>query len=194
MVESTSAAALDILNGDPNELILGMPRKRYFSYTKKKAIIVVVSDYSALREIEGKEKYNDLPETLNDLNEIVKGIKHLGFTSDDIMILQEPSWNELHLKVIELAGNLHKSGMEGEKTLVFSYYAGHGKADNNLQVQLNELKLYPMEKMLRSLAKCDGSYVLSLFDCCRERITASGTRGTGEDDDNGIAEAQLNDP
>ena len=76
------------------------------------------------------------------------------------------------MEVITLAGDLHKSSMQGEKTLVFSYYAGHGMSDNNLQLQLNEPRLYPMEKMLRSLAKADNSYVMALFDCCRERIVA----------------------
>ena len=76
----------------------------------------------------------------------------------------------MHLKVIELASDLHKTSMEGEQTLVFTYYAGHGMSDNNLQLQLNEMRLYPIEKMLRSLAKGDGSYVVALFDCCRERI------------------------
>ena len=33
--------------------------------------------------------------------------------------------------------------------------------------------------MLRSLAKADGSYVVALFDCCRERIVAGATRGAG---------------
>ena len=58
----------------------------------------------------------------------------MGFNDEDIVVLQEPSWNELHLKVIEIAGELHKSHMEGEHTLLFTYYAGHGMADSNLQL------------------------------------------------------------
>ena len=44
-----------------------------------------------------------------------------------------------------------------------------------------------MEKMLRSIAKMDGSYVMGLFDCCRERIPAEPSRGGGEVDDDGMA-------
>ena len=40
-----------------------------------------------------------------------------------------------------------------------------------------------MEKMLRSLAKADDSYVIALFDCCRERITSQAQRGLVSDDD-----------
>ena len=44
--------------------------------------------------------------------------------------------------------------------------------------------------MLRSLAKADGSYVIALMDCCRERITAQASRGSGAvDDDDGLAAA-----
>ena len=42
---------------------------------------------------------------------------------------------------------------DGERTLLFTYYAGHGMSDQNLQLQLNEKKLYPLEKQLRSMAK-----------------------------------------
>ena len=52
-----------------------------------------------------------------------------------------------------------------------------------------------MEKMLRSIAKMDGSYVLGLFDCCRERIPATETRGGGgEDEDDGMAAGGLAQP
>ena len=62
-------------------------------------------------------------------------------------------------------------------------------SDTNLFLQLNEGKLYPIEKMLRSLAKADGSYVIALFDCCRERIIAGATRGVNVEEDDGMAAA-----
>ena len=65
--------------------------------------------------------------------------------------------------------------------MVFAYYAGHGLSDNNLYAQLNEARIYPLEKMLRSLAKADGSYVVALFDCCRERMVPGASRGAGAD-------------
>ena len=105
------------------------------------------------------------------------------------MILEDPTWNQVHLKVIEMAMNLQQDAMQGIKTLFYFYYAGHGLSDNNLHLQLNELRLYPIEKMLRSLAKADGSYVIALFDCCRERLVAGATRGTGADEDDGLAAA-----
>ena len=132
MVESTFTSLDDILiSKESGEFICGLPKYKYFAQTRKKALIINVSDYEALRENEGKENFADLPETVEDAKAIVKGLKRLGFDEEDIITLEEPSWNELHLKVIELAGDLHKSGMEGERTLIFTYYAGHGMADNN---------------------------------------------------------------
>ena len=79
--------------------------------------------------------------------------------------------------------------MSGLRTLFYFYYAGHGMSDNNLHLQLNEPKLYPIEKMLRSLAKADCSYVIALFDCCREKISQEATRGMGAEEDDGLAAA-----
>ena len=67
MVESTTN---DILEGDPNEFVFGHPRRSYFNYTKMRALVIVVSDYSALREEEGKERYLDLPSTIEDAAKI----------------------------------------------------------------------------------------------------------------------------
>lgn len=40
--------------------------------------------------------------------------------------------------------------------------------DNCTYCVLNEARMYPLEKMLRCLAKAQGSYVIAVFDCCRE--------------------------
>ena len=69
MVESSNTLDM-LMEGDPNEFILGMPRHKYFFHTKKRALIVTVSDYEALRENEGKDKYLDLPETIEDCKRI----------------------------------------------------------------------------------------------------------------------------
>ena len=42
--------------------------------------------------------------------------------------------------------------------------------DNTTYCVLNATKSYPLEKMLRTIAKQDGSYVMSVFDCCREKL------------------------
>ena len=129
---------LSIMDGDPNEFILGIPRHKYFTAQKLKAMIIGASDYSALREEEGKENYLDLPETPTDCEVILKGIRKLGFEDENIVYLEEPSWKQVHLKILETAMNIQKDAMEGISTLFYFYYAGHGMSDTNLYLQLNE--------------------------------------------------------
>ena len=125
---------LSALDGDPNELICGIPRHKYFGVATRKALIIVSSDYANLRECEDKDKYYDLPETKEDCKVILKGIKKLGFREENIVVLEEPSWNDVHLKLMETAMNLQKDAMEEKRTLFFFYYAGHGMSDNNLHL------------------------------------------------------------
>ena len=156
-----------LIDGDPEELVCGIPKRKYFAHTRKKALVIAISDYSELRKQEGKERYEDLNETLDDAKHIISGLKALGCTDDDIIYLKEPSWDEVHLVLIDLAGDIERAATDNEKTMVFMYYSGHAMSDNNVQLQLNELNLYPMEKMLKTLAKAQGSYVVALYDCCR---------------------------
>ena len=114
MVESAKPlpSVPKLAKGDPNEFICGMPKSKYFKHTRKKAIVIAVSDYSGLRSHKGKEKYEDLNETLDDVKNIVSGLKRLGFPDDDILILKEPSWNDLHLVIIDLAGDIHRANLD----------------------------------------------------------------------------------
>ena len=57
---------VESLGANPDEFVCGMPRKMYFGHTRKRALIICASDYSKLRKVEGKEKYGDLKETVND--------------------------------------------------------------------------------------------------------------------------------
>ena len=63
---------------------------------------------------------------------MVSGLKRLGFGDDDIKIMKEPSWSEIHLEIISLAKDIHYAHSENERTLIFVYYAGHGMYDNHL--------------------------------------------------------------
>ena len=69
-------------------------------------MVIGASDYSALRDIEGKEAYADLPETQSDCEIILKGLKKLGFEDENIVYLEEPSWKQVHLKILEAAMNI----------------------------------------------------------------------------------------
>ena len=69
-----------------------------------------------------------------------------------------------------------------ENTLVFIYYAGHGQSDNYSFAMLNEAKLFPLEQQVRVLARMKGSYVIALFDCCREKAKTGLGHGSSSSD------------
>ena len=100
---------------------------------------------------------------------MITGLRQLGFSDDDIIVLSEPEWHDLHFVMIDLQGDLQRAQIDGERTLVFCYYAGHGIEEQNMvSCQLNETQLYPLEHTIRKLSKVKGSYIMTLFDCCRE--------------------------
>ena len=64
------------------------------------------------------------------------------------------------------------------KTLVVIYYAGHGvmfKNENNIVVIESDQKnrLHRLEHHSRALSKFKGSYIITIFDCCRENMLPS---------------------
>ena len=56
---------------------------------------------------------------------------------------------------------------------MYIYYAGHGMMKNYTYAVLNAAegkKVYPLEALIRNLAKIKQSYVVGVFDCCREEF------------------------
>ena len=63
-----------------------------------------------------------------------------------------------------------------QKTLIIVYYGGHGMInDNHSQIVMPDksmkIPLYNLEGRLRSLGGLDNSYVIGIFDCCRDKYT-----------------------
>ena len=148
---------------------MGYPSSAFFQVDVKKAIIIGCKKYEQLRIIDGKQNFKDIPETQNDIKVVYAGLRRLKFEQSDIVILRDPKYPELKIAIDQLSADIYRNqSSAGLNTLVFVYYAGHGMMDNSTYCVLNEAKMYPLEKMLRCLAKAKGSYVISVFDCCRE--------------------------
>ena len=80
------------------------------------------------------------------------GVQSLGAKRTEIIIeddLKHEDFCELFNDIKEkLQDNLNNK----EKTFVFFYYSGHGLQDNMSYAACNEMKDYPMERTLRTLA------------------------------------------
>ena len=88
--------------------------------------------------------------------------------------MEEPTYAEIKKALYLVQNKIFFAGEEGEKTLLFVYYAGHGIQANMTEIITNggsKFK-YPLEKMLRCFGSIKGAFVFSLFDCCRERVNA----------------------
>lgn len=85
----------------------------------------------------------------------------------------------MSIAINKASADVYHDFKNGINTLVYVYYAGHGVMDNTTYCVLNGAKMYPLEKMLRSFAKADGSYILAVFDCCREKLLQAVSRGLG---------------
>ena len=117
----------------------------------------------------------------------------LDFSDNEIIVLEDPSYEETHMVVRDVAIRVAKAKTEGRRLLTFWYYGGHGTQENTVRSLHNTdtgRYQYRLEENLRSLAKGSSAYVIGLFDCCREQtvrsgpiqrtvIRASGARGAG---------------
>ena len=86
----------------------------------------------------------------------------------------------------ELFGDLREELQENERnnehTFLLLYYAGHGLQDTMSLAACNEDKNYPIERQLRILATIKKSYIVGVFDCCRQKCK-SMKRGTEDEEE-----------
>ena len=163
------------------EYFQGTPIDEFFRVDKRRAIVIGCSEYGELQKLDGFSGFQNIPESKSDVKVVKAGLRRLDFGKEDIHVLLDPSFMDIKLAMGEACNNIVKSKLEEEQnTLLFVYFAGHGSMDNTTRAMLNGKKHYPLEKSLRNLAKCEGgSYVIGVFDCCREKLDPSLTRGAG---------------
>ena len=150
----------------------------FFEYQRRMAIIIGNSDYSLLREKKGYENYHDIPEVIEDVDNVTEGVKRLGFQQHEIMKMVNLTYKEIVDRFKRIMQLIQLDGQNGFNTLVYVYYAGHGQLEANTCIVMNsnseddsELS-YPLEKILRIIAKMKYAYVFTLLDCCRTLVRA----------------------
>jgi len=152
----------------------GIHVNEFFRIHRRKAIVIGCSSYDKLRQIEGFEGFQDIPESLEDVKFVKTGLRHLHFKMEDISVLTDPSWVDIKLELSKTGNDIvEKYEHEQLNTLLFVYYAGHGSMKNSTSAMLNSEQKnrcsYNLELTMRTLARTTkGSYVIGVFDCCRE--------------------------
>ena len=150
------------------------------------------SDYSDRRKIPGNEGFEDIEECDKDAVNFRKGVKQLGARQLHIKDIPDAGYDDFKELFRDLQRELLQGEANGDKTLVFIYYAGHGIQRNLTYAVANEEKVYPLEKMLRVLATTPKSYVLAVLDCCRAEFKASHRGFQAADNSNPDADQRTN--
>lgn len=128
------------------------------------------------------EGFSDIPEAIEDMKVVHAGLRRLRFAKDEITMIENADYMQVKIAIDGANAEIYDNFSNGLNTLLFVYYAGHGMMDNctySIHNRTDRRWKYPLEKQLRTLARADGSYVVGVFDCCRERFTQAQTRGLG---------------
>ena len=119
------------------EYVAGFRMSDFFQAHRRKALIIVCSDYENLREMEGKENFADLPEVHTDKLVVEAGLRRVGFIDEDMTRIENPDLRTIKDEIKKLTREVMKNTEANEKTLVYVYYAGHGCQDNYTKIILN---------------------------------------------------------
>ena len=63
---------------------------------------------------------------------VLENLKKFSFTEEEIIVLEDPSYNDVNILVREVALRAAKAQANEQRILTFWYYAGHGMQDNTV--------------------------------------------------------------
>jgi len=79
----------------------------------------------------------------------------------------------------------HKDKSGKKKVLLYVYYSGHGVLDTTTKIVCNEeeknFRYFPLESKLSLISKYQNTFIVSIFDCCREQLPKEDLRGMGDE-------------
>ena len=106
------------------------------------------SDYSELRKMEGMQGFSDIPESLEDIKVVYAGLRRLRFKREEITMLIDGVYMEVKMAIDQAMNAIYENHCNGQNTLLFVYYAGHGVMDNYTYSVLNGGRRYkyPLER------------------------------------------------
>lgn len=112
--------------------------------------------------------------------------KTLGFNK--VVTTLDADWDTINGAYTEVSRQLakaHKDKSHATKILLFVYYSGHGVMDTTTKLVVNEedadLRYFPLESKLSILSGYRNTYIVTIFDCCREKLPKEEQRGEGVD-------------
>ena len=107
-------------------IIHSIRESNYFAADEKLAVIVICRKYDKLRTVEGRGQYQDLEEVVADRDLVLDRLGRLSFSTEEIILMEDPSYHDMNIYVRELALKVAKASAVDKKILILWYYAGHG--------------------------------------------------------------------
>ena len=161
-------------------------------------VIAANARYDILRQKRGLEDLKDLEDTVENIKSVQKGIKGLGASQDDIMMVGEADTEAFKKLFTKITDKVKVNKENGEMTLIFFYYVGYGATIDGknhalLNARNNTFAKFALQDTLEALGKqvdTLDTFVLGLIDCSRIHLpqsmlaqTASTPRGAKSNPD-----------
>ena len=115
-----------------------------------------------------------------DIKLFKENIQVYGFDDDGQDIVKKMNLSVDKVKKVFLGyqRKINDNASQGKNTLTIVYYGGHGMMkDDHSQIVMPDSEkvtpLYDLEARLRSLGSLPGSFVIGIFDCCRDAFDQS---------------------
>lgn len=107
-----------------------------------------------------------------------------GLNFNQIIRTEDASYDDLSFeftKVSKILSEAHRDKTGKTKTVLFVYYSGHGVMDTTTKVVCNEFesefRYFPLESKLSVISGYQNTFVVTVFDCCREELPREEIRG-----------------
>ena len=117
------------------------------------------------------EGIEDLPDVQQDMEIFTQNIQRYGFKDIDIVKRKNLDYATTNKMFLGFERKININARRGLQTLTMVYYSGHSMMKDNMNwivVPDPQKPLYNVEAKLRYLGSLDKSYVIGVFDCCRE--------------------------
>lgn len=167
------------LKFDPQRLEEVVLARKLFKPNRLIAVSISSESYCELRRLKDYSEYRNLEHLRKDRFLFEHGANCLGIS--DIRHLRDPDRDELLRLFKRLTAECKASYAAGKRTAIIFMYAGHGIMSDMTFALMNTIDpkkmLFPIEKKVRQLAELQSTYVISLFNCCRDKVKIAKSKG-----------------
>lgn len=153
--------------------------RKIFRPSKLIAVSISSETYCELQRLQDYSEFKNLEHLRKDRFLFEHGVNCLGVK--DVRHLRDPDRDDLLRMFKRLTSECLANYEAGHRTAVIFMYSGHGIASDLTFALMNTIDpkkiLFPIEKKIRQISELPGTYVISLFNCCRDKVKVARSKG-----------------